>query len=187
MPLSKQERRCIDLACRYLGDAVGGDWHLPPGPTLDEQFPNTPTPEAIVTNGRETAAIEVKRLSGDSVMQEYHASLQYLKRDLTPSYGGHYHLFTPDLFTLPMDKKLMRHLKAEIQRVAATMDRGEKRAVCIPRKAVVTVQTWGDKPAVAETVRPGRPRMLCPTGCGAQDVGSRAATRRLSGTGFPGV
>jgi len=90
MPITAQEARCIDLACSHLAMISSGAWHTMNGPSLDDLYPSEPTPEVIVTNDRATAAIEVKRLTGDSVFQAYLESLFSLRRSLVPSCGGYY-------------------------------------------------------------------------------------------------
>ena len=90
MPLTHQESRCIELASEHLGTLYGGSWRVMDGPPLDDLHPSEPTPEVIVGNGRTTAAIEVKRLTGDSVFQAYKESVLSLHRSLVPSCGGYY-------------------------------------------------------------------------------------------------
>jgi hypothetical protein len=50
MPLSEQERRCVDLACRHLGEQHRGKWSIEE--YLDDANPYEPSPEVIVGNGR---------------------------------------------------------------------------------------------------------------------------------------
>ncbi len=49
MPLSEQEQRCVDFACRYLEEHYGGSWSIQQ--TLDDLYPTEPTPEVIVNSG----------------------------------------------------------------------------------------------------------------------------------------
>jgi len=70
MPLTDQEQRCIRHACAYLGANRGGVWELEDGPTLDDQYPSSASPEAIITNGTEKAAVEVKRITGDKTWDD---------------------------------------------------------------------------------------------------------------------
>ena len=58
MPLSEQERRCIDFACRYLEEHYGGSWFIQQH--VDDLNLSEPTPEVIVGNSERTAAVEVK-------------------------------------------------------------------------------------------------------------------------------
>ncbi len=141
MSLTDQELRCIDLCCQWLDGKVGGKWYLPPdAKELAELYPNIPTPEVIVTNGQLKAAIEVKQLFGGDDQKAYSGALHSLRRRLAPSCGGRYWLGTPSQFELPMAGDLMRHLKAEIERVAPTMAPGDTRPIRMPRKARLVYQ-----------------------------------------------
>jgi hypothetical protein len=140
MPLTPQEQHCIDLALGALGDLYGGTWRVPDGPTLDDLHKSQASPECLVTNDLISAAVEVKRLTGDSVMQAYREALMSLNRSLTPSCGGYYTLSPAVDFRLPIDGWLRRHLKEEIERVApALVPGGAPGAVHIPRKAHVSM------------------------------------------------
>jgi hypothetical protein len=137
MPPSEQERRCIDLACRYLGGRYGGSWSIEE--FLDDFNPSEPSPEVIVGNSQKRAAIEVKRLTGDAMQQEYVASLLSNDKFLTPSCGGSYYLNPPVDFRLPMDTALRRLVKREIERLASTLSPGEKGAIRIPRQGHISL------------------------------------------------
>ena len=75
MPLSKQESHCIKLACEHLSSKFGGSWTVER--LLDELYDEEPTPEVIVSNEKNTAAVEVKRLTGDSISQDYRRYIQF--------------------------------------------------------------------------------------------------------------
>lgn len=140
MPLTPQEQHCIDLALGPLGDLYGGTWRVTDGPTLDDLHESQASPECLVTNGPISAAVEVKRLTGDSVMQAYTEALMSLKRSLIPSCGGYYTLSPAIDFRLPIDGSLRRLLRREIERVAPTLvPGGPTGAVLIPRKAHVAM------------------------------------------------
>jgi hypothetical protein len=70
MPLDSQEENAIRLALPILDSLWGSGWGPPDGSTLNESYPSVPTPECVVSNGTLDAAVEVKRLTGDSVWQE---------------------------------------------------------------------------------------------------------------------
>ena len=106
---------------------------------IDELHPEEPTPEVIVTNEKDTAAIEVKRLMGDSVSQEYIKYHQYCLDFLVPSCGGHYTLTPPDDYHLPIDIKLLKHVKREIERVAPTLRAEQSGAVKILRSGHISL------------------------------------------------
>ena len=137
MPLSDQETRCVDLACQYLATTLEGKWTVESN--LDEVYPTDPTPEVVVSNGRATAAIEVKRLTGDSIYQAYLESLLSNQRFLTPSCGGYYSLNPPVDFRLPMDLSLRRHVKKEIARVAPTLEPGKSGVVRVARQGHISL------------------------------------------------
>ena len=141
MALSDQESRCVELTCVYLSSTFGGNWTVESYP--DELYPNEPTPEVIVTNGNLTAAIEVKRLTGDSIYQLYKESLLSNEKYLVPSCGGYYTLSPPIDFRLPMDINTRRHVKREIERLAPTLQPGAAGAVRVPR--------WGHISLISES------------------------------------
>ncbi len=136
MPLSKQEAHCVELACGYLSSIFGGNWAVER--LLDELYDEEPTPEAIVTNEENTAAIEVKRLTGDSVFEAYIRYHKYCQRFLVPSCGGYYTLAPSNDFHLPMDIKLLKHVKREIERVAPTLGAKQSGAIRILRSGYIS-------------------------------------------------
>ena len=146
VPLSDEETRCIDLACHYLAAKLGGTWGVESN--LDHLFPTDPSPEVIVTNGRGTAAIEVKRLTGDSIYQAYLESLLSNQRFLMPSCGGYSSLNPPVDFRLPMDVSLRRHVKKEIERVAPTLDPGKSGVVLVARQGHISLTSESGPPHV---------------------------------------
>ncbi len=83
MPLSEQELRCVDLASGFLSGNLGGTWIVQD--YLDEMYVSGPSHEVVITNGQITAAMEVKRLTGDSIYQAYLESLISNQRFLTQS------------------------------------------------------------------------------------------------------
>lgn len=145
MPLTKQEARCIDLGCAFISGQFGGDWKPQSGPTLDELYPSKRSPEIIATDGQRTAAIEVKRLTGDSEWNDYRAYRRSLQRSLAPVGGGHYDLVPSIDFRLPMAPPMRRSIKRQIAALAESMRPGDSAAVMIPREAVISQsRDWGD-------------------------------------------
>jgi len=142
MPLSEQERRCIEFACRDLEKHYGGSWSIQQ--YLDDINLPEPTPEVIVGNSEKTAAVEVKRLIGDSTYQEYIASLLSNQKFLVPSCGGSYYINPAVDFRLPMPADLRRVVKREIERVAPALDPGQKGAIRIPRQGHVSLISESD-------------------------------------------
>ena len=139
MPLSPQERRCIDLALPVLADLYGGAWELDGGLTLEDLHPNERTPECLANNGTIKAAIEVKTLTGDHVQRAYKEALLSLSRTLDPGCTGFYLLGPAIPPSVPVDRPMFRHLRKEIRRVAPKLARAETGAVHLPRKAWVSL------------------------------------------------
>jgi len=137
MPLSEQEQRCVDLTCQWLADTLGGRWELQTN--LDELYPSEPSPECIVSNGHASAAIEVKLLSDDSVVQAYKEALLGNQKFLAPSSGGYFSLNGPTDLRLPIDLKLRRILKKEIERVAHSMASGDISPILVPRQGHIAL------------------------------------------------
>ena len=137
MPLSEHEQRCVAFACRFLEEHYGGSWSIQQ--ILDDLNPNEPTPEVIVSTGERLAAVEVKRLTGDSTHQQYVASLMSNQRFLLPSCGGSYYVNPAVDFRLPMPTDLRQLVKSEIERVAPKLQPDQKGAIRIPRQGYVSL------------------------------------------------
>jgi hypothetical protein len=148
MSLSPQEARCVSLACGHLSKLHGGAWDIPEGPTLDQLHPDRPSPETLITNGSLTAAVEVKRLTGDSVLQTYMESIQSLERSLAPSCGGYYTLEPPIDLRLPLHRSLRRQLKVEIERIAPKLGLQDSGAILIPRSGHISLITEAGPPHI---------------------------------------
>ena len=140
MALSEQERKCVEATCRFLDLTRGGTWEVRAGPTLDDLHPHEPSPEALVTNGVADATVEVKRL-GNDITQPYLESVVSLERYLAPSCGGYYTLTPCANLSFPLNRKLMRQLKREIERVAPSLQDGETCPVAIERSALLVVRS----------------------------------------------
>jgi len=146
MPLSEQESRCIEYALQFLSTVIGGHWNI--ASHLDELNPLEPTPEVTVTNGETTAAIEVKRMAGDSAQQTYWQSLLSNEKYLVPSCGGYYWLAPPIDLRLPIDISLRRQVKREIERVAPTLKPEEEGVLRIPRNGHISLISEHNPPAI---------------------------------------
>ena len=131
MPLSDQENICVQFTCGFLSSSIGGNWVIESYP--DDLHLSEPTPEVIVSNSSVSAAIEVKRLTGDSMSQVYRESLLNNQKYLVPSCGGYYTLNPPVDFRFPMAIALRKLIKKEIERVAPSLSYGESGAIRIPR------------------------------------------------------
>lgn len=108
-----------------------------------------PTPEVIVTNTEKTAAVEVKRLIGDSTYQDYIAFLRNNERFLVPSCGGSYYICPAVDFRLPMAVDLRRLVKREIGRIAPTLRPGQKGAIRIPRQGHISLIAESNPPFIS--------------------------------------
>ena len=137
MPLSDQEQRCIEKACNFLAITEGGTWEAVSYPT--ELFPQEKTPEVVVTNGTMTAAIEVKRLTGDAMSQVYSESLFSNEKYLTPPCGGYYSLEPPVDFRLPLSLPQRKYLKKQIAQEAPALKPEESGVVLVPRKGHIAL------------------------------------------------
>jgi hypothetical protein len=137
MPLSDQENLCVQFTCDYLSSSIGGYWVIESYP--DDLHPSEPTPEVIVSNGSVSAAIEVKRLTGDSMSQVYIESLLANQKYLVPSCGGYYTLNPPVDFRLPMAIPLRKLVKKEIERVAPSLNYGESGVIRVPRYGYIAL------------------------------------------------
>jgi hypothetical protein len=139
MPMTEQEQRCVDLVCAHLAATEGGAWRVVEH--LDEQHPDEPSPEVLLTNGPRTAAVEVKRLTGPADVQQYIESTLSLERYLAPSCGGCYHLEPPFPTSMPLDKKFTRYLKREIERVARDLAVDQTGAIPVPRSGLISMNS----------------------------------------------
>jgi hypothetical protein len=147
MPLSEQEKRCIELTCRFLAARLGGAWQVVGW--LDDVHPSKPTPEVVVSNGTTTAGVEVKRLMGDAIDRAYKESLLSNQKFLAPKCGGDYVLSPPDGFHPPIPVKLRRYLKREIERVAHSLKPGQTGAVRIERQGHIALNSESGLPYIS--------------------------------------
>ncbi len=136
MALTQQELRCIELVCDYLGSVYGGTWRLTRD--LDEENLSTPSPDAEVSNGTITAAVEVKRLMGDASARKHSTSHSWLFKYLGPTYGGRYHLWPCSGFRLPIKRSFIDTIKTEIERVGKEIAPGQNGAIRIARSGELT-------------------------------------------------
>jgi hypothetical protein len=142
MALTEQEANCIALILPILDARWGSSWQVPSGATLAEVFPSEPTPECVIKNGKMTAAIEVKRLMGDSEWINHQAIWRGLMKSLVPPGGGSFALFPCDGFHLnQITRPLVRRLRSEIARVGPSLAEGESAAVRYPRSGHVALES----------------------------------------------
>jgi hypothetical protein len=145
MPLTDQERRCVEAAAAYLAERHGGLWPVPDGPTLADIDPSQPSPEVVIGNGVLTAAVEVKQLR-DAVFSDHRHYLFSLNKYLRPTTGGYYRLDPAETVHLPLEKKLKKHLRREVESAAQGMRSGERRPVRVPQQALLKLVSPGPGP-----------------------------------------
>lgn len=158
--LTGQELRCVELACAYLANRCGGDWHIID--ELDQAFPDVPSPEVVVSNGVISAAIEVKRLTGDAIQQAYGESIKSLETFLAPTCGGYYYVNPPVDLRLPIDRKLRKSLKVQVERVAPTLKVDETGVLRIPNSGYLVHRPGG--PGYAHCLHDSGYSLLAPLG-----------------------
>ena len=133
MALSDRERECIDALCTYIGSQRGGTWRITDD-SLDDKHPNERSPEAIVSNGGVSAAVEVKRLLWPKGQARFWKSVLSLRQRLMPSTPGHYLLVPPPGCNPRWDRQFLRMLHSEIERVSRALATGERGYVRVPRR-----------------------------------------------------
>jgi len=145
MPLKEQEKKCVNLACSYLKEQYGGEWTLLHTP--DDQVLSVPTPDAIVGNGTRTAAVEVKRII-DFAYRDLMSNVRSNEAFLAPPCGGFYYLNPPLDFGLPMSSPLRKLIRKEIERVAPTLNPGQKGAIRMPRQGHISMISSSGPPFI---------------------------------------
>lgn len=168
MTLTEQESRCLDLAAAALSEITGTSWLLDREARPDDTHPNEPSPDGIIRDGIHSAAVEVKRLTGDLVWNVYSEALKSLSRSLAPSTGGHWTLSPPIDFRLPMDIKTRKRVKKQLQGLKE-LPVGEEDAILMPRRALISL---------GRTDGPGQV-FCCHTSSGYDEL--RDASARISG------
>ena len=133
MALSDRERECIDALCTYIGSQRGGTWRITDD-SLDDKHPNERSPEAIISNGHVSAAVEVKSLLWPKGQERFFRSVISLRRSLMPSIPGQYQLVPPNGWDPPWERRFIRMLQAEVERVSRALATGERGCVKVPRR-----------------------------------------------------
>ncbi len=147
MPLSDQERGCIEHARGFLSTVIGGQWEIV-DKDLTKLYPREPTPEVVVTNGKTTAAIEVKRMKGDSAQVSYRRNQFSNAATLTPSCKGCYLLEPPIDLGPSINSALHRQVEKEIERVAPKLKPDDKGVLRIPRSGLISLKSKGNPPLI---------------------------------------
>jgi hypothetical protein len=137
--MNEREATCVNALLKHLKRETGTVWSVSVD-DLDTRHPARPTPEAIITDGNEDAAVEVKALRGPQDQEDFFGGVRGLSRVLAPETPGHYIIGPPHDMAPFWDRKLIRFLKKEIARVAPTLPPGgEKGYLKIPRRCRVVM------------------------------------------------
>ena len=147
MSLRPSERTAILAVLPVLDELWGPIWRLPSDSTLADTISSEKTPECIIGNGELTAAIEVKRLTGDAGHNNWTAYLKSLSRSLAPPEGGRFSLLSPAGMTLPFSTGLARHLRRQIRQVTPLMSLDDRRVITIPPRSGTLELLRRDKPS----------------------------------------
>ena len=142
MALSGRERECIEALCACLGSHRGGRWDIVDD-SLDAMHPNEPTPEAIVSNGDVSAAVEVKSLLWPKGQARFWKSVLSLRRSLVPSVPGHYVLVPPNGWEPPWSRSFIRRLRAGIEEACQVLAADEEGYVRVSRRSLLVGQASG--------------------------------------------
>lgn len=131
----------MQAAISHLVSKYGGSWEVLPRATPDELYPSEPSPDTLLPNGDRTAAVEVKRLTGDDEWNNYRAYRRSLMRSLAPAAGGHWIVVPAIDFRYPMNLGTRRLLKHQIESLGDSMRPGDEGVVAIPREALISLTT----------------------------------------------
>ena len=168
MPLSDDERRCLELLLPYLDKTRGGLWRTER--LLDGTYHNERTPEVTLTNGADCMALEIKRLTDGDTIHTHETTTQSLARRLAPDRTGSFSLLGPPVFKKPLDPGLVKQLRREIAIAASGLGVGESTVLRVRRTATVKLLTHSDTGVIS-----------C---CHAESADIEAASPLISGAFF---
>lgn len=138
MPLTKRELDTALKVCRLLEKITGARWVLPDGLTPDDLDPVNKTPDTLAESAAGgTAAIEIRGLTGDDIVNAYRSSILSLEKRLMPSFGGAYELVPAGLVDLPFEGRFMRSLKSKIEKHARGMAAESEVRIPVSREAML--------------------------------------------------
>lgn len=135
MPPSEQEQRCASAACRYLVDQATGKWQV--AAWLDEGRDGERSPDVLLTDGANQIALEITQLTAGKRFDDYDNAQSSLHRRLAPDRVRNLTLIPPPTLEFPLDKALVRSLKAPIEAAAKDLPIGAWGSVLFPRRATV--------------------------------------------------
>ena len=123
MAPTEQEERCVVLLCKHLSGNPGGEWRV--DEWLDDTDNSEPTPDAVLTNGLEYLAVEIKQLTDGETFHTNNWKYISLRQQLAPESGGEFALFTPTVIGWSFDKKLISQLKRKLAKAAVHLSVGQ--------------------------------------------------------------
>jgi hypothetical protein len=125
MPKRAEERQAVEAVCRLFNARLGSSWDVVPGPAPDEAHREEKAPDALISDGKITAAVEVTQLTGGETLHRYLTSKPALERELTKalpeSFQGTLWICPPDGFALPVTRELVTQLQRLVAEVAPTV------------------------------------------------------------------
>jgi len=136
MALSNRERQCIEALCTYLGSQRGDKWRITDD-SLDARHPNERSPEAMISDGAHTVAVEVKTLPGPKVWNQFRAYILSLRQALVPSRSGYYELYPPIGYEPPWPRSFIRTVRAGIEKACHAVEADGEGYVRVPRRSLL--------------------------------------------------
>ncbi len=131
MPPSDQERRCADAICGSLNEATHQTWTV--ARWLDDEYPNESSPDVLLTDGNETIAIEIKRLTDGRIFHKHDRYVQSLHRRLAPDRDRSHFLLPAPTTRLPLPIAWLSRIKKAIADSASGLQVGDEIALRLPR------------------------------------------------------
>ena len=142
MPSREQELRCVEAVCCFLTRETGAAWQTVGWP--DDLHQGEPSPDVLLTDGKDNLAVEIKRLTDGEEFDEYFGAQESLYTSLAPNGTGVYTLIPPALVRFPLDKKLVHNISKNIARAAVGLQVGHRMNLPIPRRAPVKFMPRSD-------------------------------------------
>ncbi len=135
MAPTEQEERCVGLLCEHLSGNPGGEWRA--DEWLDDTDNSEPTPDAVLTNGLEYIAVEIKQLTDGETFHTNNWKYISLCKQLAPDSGGEFLLCTPPIINSGLDRKLISQLRNNIADAAPRLETGQSTVISFSRQATI--------------------------------------------------
>ncbi|MCY3567902.1 MAG: hypothetical protein OXH38_04705 [Chloroflexi bacterium] len=135
MSPTEQERRCIDAVLSHLCRTTQTPWQVDDWP--DDRHPNEPSPDALLTDGREDLALEIKQLTDGDTFHDHENSLRSLHRRLTLDTPRNYVVIEQPFLVLPRDFEWIGRTGIRRAARALEIDVGETAIVPVRRRSTV--------------------------------------------------